>query len=109
MLDVAWSEILVIIIVAVILIKPKDLPIIAKAFGRIIRKIESWKREASNLATELTGEDTESSKLSPPQTPIKYLLDMEGKMRVAYDVSELNKLRAKNNAPETFDDKKTVH
>ena len=38
----SWAEILIIIIVAVIVIKPKDLPQILKACGRFIFKIRQF-------------------------------------------------------------------
>ncbi len=40
MLDVSWSELLVIVFLAVLVIGPKDLPVIMRAFGRIVRRLQ---------------------------------------------------------------------
>lgn len=40
MLDFAWSEFLVVIIVAVIVIGPKQLPEVLYGFGRIVRRLQ---------------------------------------------------------------------
>ena len=43
MLDFAWSEFLVVIIVAVIVIGPKQLPEVLYGFGRIVRRLQYMK------------------------------------------------------------------
>jgi sec-independent protein translocase protein TatB len=43
MLDFAWSELLVVIIVAVIVIGPKQLPEVLYGFGRIVRRLQYLK------------------------------------------------------------------
>lgn len=40
MLDFAWSEMLVVIVVAVLVIGPKDMPAIMFALGRMIRRVQ---------------------------------------------------------------------
>ena len=43
MLDFAWSELLVVIIVAVIVIGPKQLPEVLYGLGRIVRRLQYMK------------------------------------------------------------------
>lgn len=43
MLDFAWSEFLVVIAVAVIVIGPKQLPDVLYGFGRIVRRLQYMK------------------------------------------------------------------
>jgi sec-independent protein translocase protein TatB len=40
MLDFAWSELLVVIVVAVLVIGPKDMPAIMFALGRVMRRVQ---------------------------------------------------------------------
>lgn len=45
MFDVAWSEILVVVVVAIIVVGPKDLPPLLRALGR-------WMRKARQISDE---------------------------------------------------------
>jgi sec-independent protein translocase protein TatB len=40
MLDIGWSEVLLILIIAVLVIGPKDVPKIMFTFGRMIRRLQ---------------------------------------------------------------------
>lgn len=40
MFDIGWSELLVIMVIAVLVIGPKDIPKIMHGFGRIMRRIQ---------------------------------------------------------------------
>jgi sec-independent protein translocase protein TatB len=40
MFDIGWSELLVIVVIAVLVIGPKDVPKIMHGFGRIVRRIQ---------------------------------------------------------------------
>lgn len=40
MLDVGWSEILLIVAIAVLVIGPEDMPKVLYAFGRVLRRLQ---------------------------------------------------------------------
>ncbi len=45
MFDVGWSEILVVAIVAIVVVGPKDLPKFLRAAGRVVRQVRQMARE----------------------------------------------------------------
>ncbi|MDO5648064.1 Sec-independent protein translocase protein TatB [Paracoccus sp. (in: a-proteobacteria)] len=57
MLDIGWSELLLIAIVALIVVGPKDLPHLFRALGRIMARVRSMAREFST-AMEDAAKDT---------------------------------------------------
>jgi len=40
--QIGWSELLVVIIIAILVIGPKDLPIVLKKIGSTVKKIKSY-------------------------------------------------------------------
>lgn len=40
MLDLGWAELLLIIVVAVLVIGPKEIPTIMRALGRVVRRLQ---------------------------------------------------------------------
>jgi sec-independent protein translocase protein TatB len=63
--QIGWSELLVIIILAVLLIGPKDLPIVIKKISSIVRSIKSYISQFQNEVekiSHLEPEDFESKK-----------------------------------------------
>ena len=45
MLDIGWSELLLIAVVALLVIKPEDLPDAAKKLGKIVRQVKASMRQ----------------------------------------------------------------
>jgi sec-independent protein translocase protein TatB len=63
--QIGWSELLVIIILAVLLIGPKDLPIVIKKISSIVRSIKSYISQFQNEVekiSHLEPKDFESKK-----------------------------------------------
>lgn len=56
MLDFAWSELLVVIVVAVLVIGPKDIPKMMQGLGRIMRRIHYMKFALSQQFEDLMKE-----------------------------------------------------
>ena len=48
--QIGWSELLVIIVLAVLIIGPKDLPVVVKKIGSSIKKIKSY---VSNIQEDI--------------------------------------------------------
>ncbi len=61
MFEVAWSELFVIVIVAIIVVGPKDLPVMLRTFGRMIGKLrrsaDDFRRQFEESMREAGGED----------------------------------------------------
>ncbi len=57
MLDFAWSEFLVVIVVAVLVIGPKDIPKVMQGLGRIMRRVHYLKFALSQQFEDLMKEN----------------------------------------------------
>ncbi len=78
MFDIGWSEIMVIIAVAVIVVGPKDIPKMLRSVGKYIRKAKSMMRDFQNQIEEVA------------------------------DISELKELKAEADKLKNFDLEKTI-
>jgi sec-independent protein translocase protein TatB len=120
MLDVAWSEILVILLIAAVIIDPKDIPSIIKSLSKFAQSISKFRDEAKLLindiskATEL--EDIKKDLISEGiiiHNNKKYTIDLEGNVQVMYDLKEINHNVSANNNYNLINldttDKKTIH
>jgi len=52
--QIGWSEILVIVVIAILVIGPKELPIIMKKVGSWIRSIKSYTSQFQNSLEEIS-------------------------------------------------------
>ena len=61
MFEIAWSELFIIVIVAIIVVGPKELPGMLRAFGRIVGKLrrsaDEFRRQFEDSMREAGGED----------------------------------------------------
>ncbi|MEK9717228.1 MAG: Sec-independent protein translocase protein TatB [Pelagibacteraceae bacterium] len=48
--QIGWSELLVVIIIAILVIGPKDLPVVLKKIGSTVKKIKSY---VSNIQDDI--------------------------------------------------------
>tara|TARA_A100001011_G_C14209193_1_gene799139 strand:- start:1028 stop:1249 length:222 start_codon:yes stop_codon:yes gene_type:complete len=63
--QIGWFELLVIVVIAILVIGPKDFPIVLKKIGTWIGSIKSYFSEVQrnvNQITDLESEDTENKK-----------------------------------------------
>lgn len=78
MFDLGWSELLVIGVVALIVVGPKDLPVMFRNVGRMMGKARGMAREftsAMNAAADETGMREVQRELSGLSNPKKMGLD----------------------------------
>lgn len=78
MLDLGWTELLVIGVVALIVVGPKDLPILFRNVGRYVGKAKGMAREftsAMNQAADDTGMKDISKSLKAASNPIGSAMD----------------------------------
>ena len=52
--QIGWSELLVIVVIAILIIGPKELPIIMKKVGGWIRSIKSYTSQFQNSIEEIS-------------------------------------------------------
>lgn len=77
MFELAWSEIALILILAFLLIGPKDFPILIKSLIRYINKAKSMQKEFKATMDEIIAEAN-----------IKEITDMDGNKQQTYDLTD---------------------
>ena len=90
MLDIGFSELLLIAVVALVVFGPKDLPVIIRnvmKFLRELRYLYSGLKQQMNAVMEEAGIDE-------LQQGVTTIIDLEGKPQPAYNVDELASLKA---------------
>tara|TARA_B100000212_G_scaffold210172_1_gene158735 strand:+ start:147 stop:353 length:207 start_codon:yes stop_codon:yes gene_type:complete len=59
--QIGWSELLVIIILAILIIGPKDFPVVVKKIGSYVKKVKSYITEIQDDIENVTDIDSEES------------------------------------------------
>ncbi len=59
--QIGWSELLVIIVLAILIIGPKDFPVVVKKIGSYVKKIKSYITEIQDDIENVTDIDSEES------------------------------------------------
>jgi sec-independent protein translocase protein TatB len=102
MLDIGWSEIAVIVVVALIVIGPKDLPKVLKTVGIWIRKARMLTRDFQNSVDEMIREaDMEDVRRQATELrninigrEVEKTIDPSGSLRDAFDPNVTARPRA---------------
>jgi len=89
MLDLSWGEIAVILVVAVVVIGPKELPAVLRTCGRMLAKAKKVTDEIKKSFNEALAEDEISATRDKMKKELRQIVDMDGNLQDAYDVSEL--------------------
>jgi sec-independent protein translocase protein TatB len=83
MLDIGWTEMLVIAVVAIVIIGPKDLPRTLRTVGRWIGKARGMAREFQNSLDDIA-RDTELDELKKQITEVSDF-DVRGEIEQSFD------------------------
>jgi sec-independent protein translocase protein TatB len=59
--QIGWSELLVIIVLAILIIGPKDFPVVVKKIGSYVKKVKSYITEIQDDIENVTDMDSEES------------------------------------------------
>lgn len=110
MLDIGWSEIAVIVVVALIVIGPKDLPKVLKTIGIWVRKARMLTRDFQNSVDEMIREaDMEDVRRQATELrninigrEVEKTIDPSGSLRDAFDPNITSRPRA--DGPPSADD-----
>lgn len=99
MLDIGWSEMLIVAVVALLVIGPKDLPKVLHTIGRYVGKVRSIAREFQDSIDDAV-RDTELADVKKQidkagsfnlKKSVTEAVDPDGKIAEATDMSALNK------------------
>lgn len=85
MFDVGFTELLLIAVVALIFVGPKDLP-------KVARYIISFVRELKGVAAKVRAqvdEVVEQAGVNEVKAATRTIIDLDGKPQIAYDLGEL--------------------
>ena len=63
--QIGWFELLIIVVVAILIIGPKDFPIVLKKLGTWIRTIKKYFSDVQSNISEITNFDIDVEKKSP--------------------------------------------
>lgn len=94
MFELSSAELLLVIVVAVVVIGPKDLPVVARTIGRWMRKAKQLGGEFTKLleeAGEGTGIKEARQAIEWETNKVTRLIDLDGKEQRAYDVADIEK------------------
>ena len=77
--QIGWLEILIIVAIAIIIVGPKDFPIMLKKIGSWIGSIKRYVSDVQNQVSEITKEtiDTENTKPNDEKINIKEVDDKQ--------------------------------
>jgi len=89
MLDISFSELALIAAAIIIFIRPDDLPVVLRALGKGLRWLKDLASDFQKIFADVTGDDEKRP---------KYIRDLEGNLREAYDVSDVVKKYKKEDA-----------
>lgn len=88
MLNIGFSELLLIAILALAFIGPKELPVVMRHIAKFLREIQSLGDDVKRQVQEVV-KDTGMDDLRTTT-----IIDLEGRKQQAYDVADLEALRA---------------
>jgi sec-independent protein translocase protein TatB len=91
MFDLSWSEILLVGIVALLVIGPKELPTAIRFCKKLLRKMKNLTQELSSAFNEIEPIDDLKKEAEKLNKDITYITDLEGNLQPTYDISDIVK------------------
>lgn len=85
MFGISFSELIIVLIVATVVMRPKDLPYVINICKSVYRQFRKFKKEFFSYYQEFHDEIA----LDEEQEQKKYVLDDKGVPQIAYDISDL--------------------
>lgn len=92
MFGLSWAETFVILVVALLVIKPQDIPGIVKGIRGFFQKCKQLRQEISSSVSGAFDQEEFSDLKKEAQAinkDINYLVDMDGNLQETYDVKKL--------------------
>ncbi len=89
MFDVGLSELALIVVVAALVLGPKEIPVVVRKLSGLMRNVRYYSRQLRDQF-DLIDESGEIAKLREElQEQARYIRDAEGKLYRTYDISEM--------------------
>ena len=92
MFNLSWSEVAIILVLAILIINPKDLPEIMRGAGKLFGKVKRMGRDFMSAIEDAAGKDSIKEfrdQIDREQEIIGKAIDLEGNEQELYDVSKL--------------------
>lgn len=106
MFDIGWSELLVIAVVAIIVVGPKDLPGMLRAFGKTMSQVRRTANDFKRQFNEALREAEDESGLKDTSEQLKGIGSINPVADVKKELNELTK-EASVSVPDSSPPKKT--
>lgn len=108
MLDFSFGELALIVLVALLIVGPKDLPVVMRAIGRWMgqfKGITNEFRQGFKSAMEHTGLDGIEKDIHGIHQEVRYIRDQQGNLQRTYDISDFleheNQAKISSSTPDT--------
>ena len=88
MLDIGFSELLLIAVVALVVIGPKDLPVVLRHVMKVVRELRGMYSGLKHQMNEMLDE----AGVNDIRHNVTTIIDLEGKPQKAYNVDDLKHL-----------------
>lgn len=85
MLNVGFSELLVVVVAGLLLIRPKDYPVVIRSIAKVIRQLREL---VDGVKGQVDGVLNDSG-IKDFKAQTRTIIDLEGNEQVAYDVGEI--------------------
>ena len=98
MFDISLAETAIVLVVALLLIRPKDVPEIMRWTGKMLGKIRRFSKNIMDMFEEFAGETNIKEfkqQLEKEQNIVGHLVDMDGKKQELYDLKNLEDISRK--------------
>jgi len=112
MLDIGWSEMAIIVVVALFVIGPRELPKVLRTLGRYVGKIKAVAREFQDSIDEVVRESEigevkkqiEAAGRTDFTKKVADTIDPDNKIGKAMDFTEITRAKPKTDEPKADDD-----
>lgn len=94
MFDLSLAEILLVVVVMVIFIEPKDLPVIVRAVARFIKTIRDFGHDIKQAFEDVAREAGIDDVKNTLETEIKLIEGDDGNMYESYQIPDIKKDKA---------------
>lgn len=85
MLNIGFSELLLIVVAALLIIRPKDYPTVIRAIAKVVRQF----RELVDGVRGQVDDVLKDSGLHEFKAKTRTIIDLEGREQIAYDVNDI--------------------
>lgn len=103
MFDCSLSELAVVLVVTVLVLKPEDLPGILKAFKGFRRQVGAWKQQVTDSIADMDTLQALKAEYHAIEGELKTITDLNGNPQQAYDIQaiqrEIDKMMANVQKP----------